>query len=113
MAKKTFKNNLGGREYLNVINTGKGKKEEKKEPKAEKQAPEPVKEKLEKPEKTKYQPHTLKIRTDVWEATQALAWWERTSFQDFFTHVLESHVASLDPKELKGIIEKYKKHKKK
>ncbi|MFK7979285.1 MAG: hypothetical protein AB8G86_04850 [Saprospiraceae bacterium] len=103
MAKKNFKGNLGGREYLNVINTGKDEKEEDKKEK-------PVKDKSAKPN---YKPHTLKIREDIWTASQALAWWERGSFQGFFTKVLESHIESLDPRELNDIIEKYNKHKNK
>lgn len=106
MAKKTFKDNLGKREYLNVINTG--KKEQKGE--IEETPKKPIKQKSEKPT---YQPHTLKIRTDVWEAAQALAWWERASFQGFFTKILEAHIDTFDPRELKEIVEKYKKHKKK
>jgi len=105
MAKKNFKGNLGGREYLNVINTGKEEATTEKSKKTE------VTKKTS--TKPKYKPHTLKIREDVWTASQALAWWERASFQDFFTKVLEAHIESLDPRELNEIIEKYKKHKNK
>ena len=107
MAKKNFKSNLGGREYLNVINTG---KETEVKAKDKKQVSATSKKASVKPS---YKPQTLKIREDVSTASQALAWWERASFQSFFTKVLESHIESLDPRELNDIIDKYKKHKNK
>ena len=105
MAKKNFRKDLGSREYLNVINTDK-----KVEDKEKSQVSKPSKKTSTKPN---YKPHTLKIREDIWTASQALAWWERASFQGFFTKVLESYMDSLDPRELNDIIEKYKKHKNK
>lgn len=104
MAKKNFKNTLGEKKFLTVLNSAENQPKNE-ETKASTKASKTTKT----ADKLAYKPRTLKIREDVLEACQALAWWNRKSVQSFFTEVLEAHIESIDARELKEILDKYKK----
>lgn len=106
---KSFKKDLKKRDYITVLNSSKDKESENEE--AEKGIVEEqgrgeveMKEK-----KMEYVPRSIKIRNDIWDKSQALAWWDRESLQEFFTKVLEQHIEAIPEKELAQIMQKYNK----
>ncbi|MCB0633946.1 MAG: hypothetical protein KDD15_29650 [Lewinella sp.] len=98
MAKKDFTKALSGRKYVTIVNQKEQtdqKAEQSDNLKNEEQSP------------PNYTSRSIKIREDVFENLQALAWWNRKTMQELFTEVVEKHVAGIPEKELTKILDMY------
>lgn len=103
MAKKNFKPTLSERKYVTIVNQ---KDQKQEEPQKTADITEAA---TKEAGNANYKPRSLKIREDVLEKLQALAWWNRQSMQELFTDIIENHVSSVPETELNDIMKSYKK----